>query len=241
MDDKLISIAINSRERFFFFVKECNKLYRYGHDLDYYRKIISMHRSVDKFEDILNDDLFSLIYSTLEKWNMNMRGAKLTDIKDIKKTISKNKPMLIDLYQYKLHKIESLQNDEGEKILRRLRLVFKGLDIMKSKRRIVGVSKTMHFLLPDLVLPIDSEYTMNCIYGYNKYSDNIDIEANTFTDIFTKSYHITKSLNLNEHDVTGDKWNTSIPKLIDNAMIGLLRCIKEYGPEKSIQKIEGLK
>jgi hypothetical protein len=91
---------------------------------------------------------------------------------------------------------------------------------MKSKRRIVGVSKTLHFLLPHLVMPIDSTYTMLYFYGSNKYHDKAEKEFETFLDIFTKIHRITRQLNLTINDVDGEQWNTSIPKLIDNAIIG---------------------
>jgi hypothetical protein len=109
---------------------------------------------------------------------------------------------------------------------------------MKSKRQIVGVSKALHFLLPDLVIPMDGEYTMNCFFGYNKYSDNIETESKIFKDIFTKSHEIVKKLNLCHADVDNNKWNTSVPKLIDNAMIGFLGYLKKHGAEKTITMIK---
>jgi hypothetical protein len=91
---------------------------------------------------------------------------------------------------------------------------------MESKRRIVGVSKTLHFLIPDLVMPIDGKFTMLYFYGYNKYSDDAEIEFKAFKDIFVSTVEIASRLNLTEKDVDGKGWNTSIPKLIDNVIIG---------------------
>jgi hypothetical protein len=47
---------------------------------------------------------------------------------------------------------------------------------MESRRRIVGVSKTIHFLLPDLVIPIDGAYTLPYFFGYNKYDTSDESE-----------------------------------------------------------------
>ena len=107
----------------------------------------------------------------------------------------------------------------------------------ESKRRIVGVSKAMHFLLPDLVLPIDGKYTMTCLFGYNKYSDNAEKEFETFKDIVVFSKYVVKSLNLTDEDVDGIQWNTSIPKLIDNAMIGFAKFI-EINSENAISLLK---
>jgi len=214
-------ILFKSRDIFFHFVNECNERYRSNDDLDYYRKIVQAHRKINNIEDILKDESFIIqIRETLVKWDMDKRTADLQSIEIIKRNILAHENILKYLYNYKLHKVISLTNDEGENIFKKIKFVFKELGIMKSKRQIVGGSKTLHFLLPDLVLPIDGKYTMNYFYGDNKYSDKIDTEFEIFKDIFIRSHKIANKLNLCESDIDGVKWNTSIPKLIDNAIIG---------------------
>jgi hypothetical protein len=229
MENNLIFLAMKSREVFFHFVKYCNDSYRSGHDLEFYRNIIDMHRQTKNIDKMLgNDELFSLIHATLKEWNMDMRAADLYTKENIKASILKSKLLLIELYKYRLHNIISLRDETGEKVIRLLNLVFKGLEVMRSKRQIVGGSKTLHFLLPDLVLPMDGKYTMSCFYGYNKSSDNREAESRTFKDIFIKSHKIAEMLRLGDSDVDGDKWNTSVPKLIDNAIIGFSREFENY-------------
>jgi hypothetical protein len=159
---------------------------------------------------------------------LDKRRAKLNEFETVKESIQQHELFLIDLYKNKLDSIESLENEKGEKIIRGLEFAFCHLEIMKSERRIVGVSKTMHFLLPDLVMPIDSTYTMPCFYGTNKYNEKAEKEFQTFLDIFTKTHRITKNLKLTNDDVDGEKWNTSIPKLIDNAIIGFDKTFNNY-------------
>jgi hypothetical protein len=159
---------------------------------------------------------------------MNQRGARLNEFEIVKESIKQHEPYLIDLYKNKLNSIDSLEGENGLIIIRDLEFVFCHLEIMKSKRRIVGVSKAMHFLLPDLVMPIDSTYTMPYFYGTNKYNEKAEKEFQTFLDIFTKTHRITKNLKLTNDDVDGEKWNTSIPKLIDNAIIGFDKTFNNY-------------
>lgn len=90
----------------------------------------------------------------------------------------------------------------------------------------MGVSKALHFLLPDLVMPIDSANTMPAFYGYNRYSDSAEKEFKTYSDIFVKLYTIAKRLKLTELDVNGWRWSCSVPKLIDNAIFGFFIKIK---------------
>jgi hypothetical protein len=75
-----------------------------------------------------------------------------------------------ELYQYKL--FEDIDN-ELTTIKELLEKVFINLKIMESTRRIVGVSKILHFLLPDLIIPVDGKYTLPAFYGYNKFSKSV--------------------------------------------------------------------
>ncbi len=218
----LIDIITKSRNIFFYFVDICNQEYRFAHDLEFYKEIIAMHRNVqDIVKLIKNDDFCRKLYDTLEAWNMNQRGAILNEFEIVKESIRQHEPYLIDLYKNKLDSISSLEDKNGQKIIRDLEFVFCHLEIMKSKRRIVGVSKAMHFLLPDLVMPIDNTYTMPCFYRTNKYNEKAEKEFQTFLDIFTKTHRIVKNLKLTRNDVDGEKRNTSILELLDNATIGV--------------------
>jgi hypothetical protein len=213
-----IDIVTKSRANFFFFVTECNDNYRSGHDLALYREIISRHRETPDLAKLLETDGFiNLIRRTLAAWNMDQRAAELENEAELERSILQHKGPLLKLYKFKLHELD-LKSVEA--IKNTLELVFGGLSVMESKRRIVGVSKTLHFLLPDLIMPIDSKYTMNAFFGYNKYSRNLENELHDFVHIFIETIKISNKLNLTNSDVTGGQWNTSIPKLIDNAIIG---------------------
>jgi hypothetical protein len=177
----LIDIITKSRNIFFYFVGVCNQEYRFAHDLEFYREIIAMHRNVqDIVKLIRNDDFCSKLYSTLEAWDMDKRKAELNDFEIVRESIQQHEPYLTDLYKNKLDSINLLEDGNTQKITRDLEFVFCHLEIMKSKRRIVGVSKTMHFLLPDLVMPIDSTYTMPYFYGANKYNEKAEKEFQNY-------------------------------------------------------------
>jgi hypothetical protein len=219
-EEKDIILIAEDRETFFGFVNKCNQHFRDGHDLSLYREIIRIHRKTDSLDLILQDKSFySLMRRTLEKWNMNQRGARLTSMENLQASILSHRTELILLYQHKLHQLtESRINHELKGLLWK---VFSELHVMDSKRRTVGVSKALHFLLPDLVMPVDTTYTMSFFYGRDRYSADVEGEFKIFMDIFIKAYRITKRLGLTENDVDSQGWNTSVPKLIDNAIIGL--------------------
>ncbi len=217
--DKL-HLILESRESFFNLVKKCNGVYRLiSPSLYLYKKIIEKHRLDNDFNKLLSDDEFlELIYITLIAWNMDQRGAKLTSFDEFKKSMLDNRSCLNELYDYRLC---SLSENDLDIVLNKIEKLFYELRVMKSKSKIVGISKTLHFLLPNLIMPIDRKYTMNFFYGHNAYNQDISKEFKTFKKVFIKFYEITKQLKLSDKDVDGFNWNTSIPKLIDNAIIGL--------------------
>ncbi len=221
----MIDFIFRNQKIFFHFVNECNERYRSGHDLSLYKDIIKKHEEYhNDVGALLKDEkIYPLIIKTLKAWNMDQRRAKLTTVEKFKQSISQNRlrENLIELSRYKL--FSSHRRQIENEILALLENVFLNLKVMESKRRLVGVSKTLHFLLPHLVLPIDNTYTMN----FFSISTDANRELNTFKTIFIESYNITRGLCLTQNEVDGKKWNTSVPKLIDNAIIGFNRYFKD--------------
>jgi hypothetical protein len=164
------------------------------------------------------------MYETLGQWDMNKRAARMVQFDRFAESVRFWESSLIRIEEYKLYDdIES----EFSVICETLEKIFCSLKVMESKRRIVGVSKALHFLLPDLIMPIDSKYTMEAFYGYNKYSDVAKDEFKVFRDIFERTFEIVSRLQLTPSDVDGVGWRTSVPKLIDDAVIGLFNSSKE--------------
>jgi len=214
-----IALISQSREVFFDFVRKCNGDYRLvTPSLYLYKKIVEKHRKHSNLNVLLQDNEFvELIYITLIAWDMNRRAAKLVSFEEFKKSIFDNANLLSELYNYKL---SSLSERDVDIILNKIEKVFVDLKVMKSKSKIVGISKALHFLLPNLIMPIDRKYTLGFFYGHNKYDQEITKEFKTFKEVFVAFHHIAVKLKLFEADIDNFNWNTSIPKLIDNVLIG---------------------
>lgn len=210
-----------SKEVFFKYVDICNKNFRsVTPSLYLYQKIFEKQKSANYHIDkIISDrDFLELMYVTLVAWNMNMRAAKMVSLDLFSESIQgfrKNISRLEDI------ELQLLSEDEFEKVLQRVEPIFMGLKVMKSESNIVGVSKTLHFLLPRLVPPMDRRYTMNFFYGHNNYKSG-DKEFTSFSILLREFYKISKKLNLKIKDTDNVLWNTSVPKLIDNAIIGYI-------------------
>ncbi|MAG38620.1 hypothetical protein CMO90_00875 [Candidatus Woesearchaeota archaeon] len=184
--------------------------------------------------DIFSDEYLELSYTTLIAWNMNGRAAKLNEIELFKESIRSNKENMTLLNNYR---IENLSKGEFEKTINITESLFKKLDLVgeswtgnKIKSKLVTFSKTMHFLLPNLYVPIDRRYTLNFFYNNKTLQTDKNNEKNdekqlvVFNELFKKFHSLTEIYNLNEYK--DNKWNKNIPKTIDNAIIGYSKLSK---------------
>ena len=185
---------------------------------------------LDKREhlDIFSDEYIELVYTTLIGWNMNGRGAKLNEFNLFKETIKKSKDKIKLLEKYR---IEKLTEEEKRKTLEITEQLFKELDLVgKSKRgkkiksKLVTFSKTLHFILPNLIVPIDRKYTLNFFYSNKMVPTDSNIKKNdekqikVFNELYERFYEIATIHNLKKF--IDKRWNANIPKIIDNAIIG---------------------
>ncbi len=183
--------------------------YRKGPDLYFYKKTIELRRSkplTELFEE--SDRYIELMYATLTAWDMNSRGAKMKYFDGFKHSILANKERLIQLSSERL---ETLQKGRIGEVKTRLEQIYTNLHLMESGGRLVSNSKVMHFILPDLIMPIDRQNTLNFFYGHTNELESY------FIRIFGYSHEIAQRIDLRQF--LDDTWNLSVPKVIDNAII----------------------
>ncbi len=169
--------------------------------------------------DLFSDEYLELVYTTLIAWNMNGRGAKLSEIQIFKETIIKNKQTIKNLEKYELVNLE-----EKDFVLKKLKDLFFNLELTETKSKIVTFSKTLHFLLPELIVPIDRKYTLDFFYNNKQIPTdknkkiNCEKQFKIFEELFDKFIEISRVYNLNRYL---DKiWHATPTKVIDNAIIG---------------------
>ena len=103
------------------------------------------------------------IYHTLVQWNMNTRRARLKGEKEFYEMVRANKSEIDKLKNYRL---SDLCNDNNVgKIETIIQNLFENLDLTVNSR-FVTVSKTLHFLHPQLMIPMDRAYTANYFHNY---------------------------------------------------------------------------
>jgi hypothetical protein len=182
--------------------------YRKGPDLYFYKRIMGERRK-RPLEELFDDNYFlELVYITLVAWDMNARGAKMKYFDEFKENILKNKRLFCELAKFKLEKLNEIDFIQVQALLGKL---YDNLEMMKSKGRLVSNSKVMHFLLPDLVMPMDRQNTLMFYFGYTMESKG------KFLKIIEASFKISKQIDLGKF--LDNEWCLSIPKIIDNAVI----------------------
>lgn len=202
--DKIENILSTIQSR----ISEINRRYRKGPDLYFYRKTLEMRENADNIKSFLADDYNAeILYATLVSWDMNSRAAKMKYFDDFRNNLISN----IDLLQ----KLESSIEKGGfrsSKIPSLLQVLYDRMDLMLSNEKMVANSKVLHYLFPNVLIPIDRTNTILYLYGKGGTSRKRYLEAINF------SFDVMES-NVCWGNYLDEKWNSTIPKLIDNAII----------------------
>jgi len=193
-----------------------------GPSVYFHEKTIGLVRKTDNFDNlIVSNNFLESCYATLTSWGMHKMGPtgpKLKNFEDFSDSIRQNQTKILNLKQYCLNEITE---DKMKILLPQIDLLFQNLNIMDSGIKLIGNSKLLHHILPDLIPPMDREYTLNFFYG-NKVVSSSD-ERKKFSEIFLYFWYICKKLELqNEDYLKYPRFTTSVPKLIDNAIIGYI-------------------
>jgi hypothetical protein len=114
-------------------------------------------------EAFLSQRHIEMLYATLTAWGMHRMGdaeatkTKLTDWNCFQASLVRAAPILTEFRDCKLLEMSESQYSEA---VSRLRSCYEKLDLSKSGATIVVNSKAFFHLLPDLIPPIDRQYTM---------------------------------------------------------------------------------
>lgn len=194
-------------------LEKTTKEYRL-YDPGWYLYRMIMRYSDDKF----TSDFVQLVYVTLCAWNMNSRGAKLSEYDDFEKSVFSYAELLRDLSEYEIQQL-----DGNVELREHLKDLFFGISFVeKGKPVLVTASKTLHFFLPKLIVPIDRKYTLQFFNGNMGVPTNdINKQFRMFIDIQNEFSAFSTSHNLEEY--IDDRWNLSIPKVMDNMIIGFMK------------------
>jgi len=143
----------------------------------------------------------------------------LLPLKEFRKVLLENEEEISALENLRI-------NDEGlriEEVAASLWRLIDDVRVSKARNPIVSGSKTFHHLLPELVPPIDREYTRPFFMFRSTYFQHNPEKV--FPYIWEKFASIAQRTNLKMY-INRAVWNTSITKIMDNAIIGYCKIHK---------------
>ena len=176
---------------------------------------------------MINSDNFELyleyIYATLASWGMHRMGkggSKMQSFDVFKESILKIKDKIGEAKKINYQNVTESDWEVLEKI-------FCGIKVMASGTSIVGNSKVMAHMVPNIVPPIDREYTLKYLKGNTNIRNGIDYEWKLMKEIISEFFipiarntEFVKKANDWIADQSKYPWDTSVFKVIDNLVIG---------------------
>lgn len=185
-----------------------------GPSLYFHTKTIEILRKDGLSKVLESDKFFEYLYATLASWGLHRMGetnTKLVDFDKFKRSITSQKERLLALGN---KRITELSIDTP--IANQLQVLIENLKIGQGETKIVFNSKAIHHLLPDLMPPIDRQYTL--LFFYNSTSPP-RIE-DCFSEIYPEFISIALKRKDSIHKKVGKGFHTSETKVIDNAIVG---------------------
>jgi hypothetical protein len=185
-----------------------------------YKSLINKCDKASNYSTLVSNPAYiNLVYAALKEFSMNERGARLVEQPQFQSSVLKHVPTLSLLSS---HSLESIDNKSLTNILSNLWVLFQGLQVMASPSKLVGVSKAMHFLLPNLVMPVDRKGVLSFYYGQTSLNvpTSLHKQFQVLQEVFESYGDLAQHLPLNLSNWDGNWWNKSVPKRIDNAIAG---------------------
>jgi len=190
-----------------------------------YRKYKAQNKE-GVYKLLLSDSSFlNLLYETIYYWigqGKQYLKRKMDYQKAIKDISGKLEGLKDESLENLVRNKRGIYSDLKEKI----KNIYIDLEVTNAYTKIVANSKTLHFLLPDLIPPIDVKYILK-FFGihstqiYNSFP-SYEKQAELLTHIMDSYYEILDSCfnEIIQIYAQGDFHDYSIPKIIDNAIWG---------------------
>ena len=163
------------------------------------------------------------VYATLASWGMHRMGKKGSKMQGFDAFRISTESLLEKIFQ--AQKYDYREMDDIKWSI--LESIFRGINIMASGTSIVGNSKVMHHMLPNIVPPIDREYTLWYLRGNTNIKNDLNYEWQLMKEIISRFFiPVAADTEFASKASTWISrknfypWDTSILKVVDNLIIG---------------------
>jgi hypothetical protein len=198
----------------------------------------------------LSDRHIEMIYATLASWGMHRMGnpedtkAKMVEFSKFKKSILDNKDKLGQLFPATMNYCSPKQYEEHLELLKD---VYFSLKVSISDSTIVAHSKTLAHILPNLIPPIDRQYTIRFFtQGNREFFTNsgnykpvyvpygIKNQFAKFKEYCCLMKTILDRSETELFELESSSFNTSYPKIIDNLIMAFVKEVPKPTPNNTL-------
>lgn len=161
------------------------------------------------------------VYATLASWGMHrmgLGGSKMCGFTDFRVSVER----LEDKIRHAQTIAPGTLDEAG---WANLKEIFIGVRIMASKTLLVGNSKVMHHMMPNIIPPIDREYTLRYVCGRTMFVNDTEKEWQTMRSMI-EGFFVPVAIDT-AFAAKADcwiaarrPWDTSVMKIVDNLLIG---------------------
>ncbi len=203
-----------------------------------HRKTIDLRRRLGAVSALADDEFLDSLRETLKAWGIGSHDAVLVEPLEFRRQLRKHGKEITALESVL---IDDANADTGDRLWR----IVRSLDVVLGRRtqkptqsKIVGGSKALHHLLPELLPAIDRMYTAPFLLRIQPHHfQNPSQEAETFRAAFESFRAIAKAANPVQY-VGRHEWNTSRTKVIANAIVGFIRGLLDQVRKNSTRPSE---
>jgi hypothetical protein len=189
--------------------------------LEHHQRTIALLGSFASAADAARDERFAdSLAATLKSWAIGVERHSQSLAPGFREQVRSNSLAISGLEHLRIDH----PSIDAERAARRIWLIIRDLDIVRCKdqpveRKVVSGTKALHHLLPDLVFPMDNEYTAT-FFGWNDFGSRPE---RRFKSVFVRVAAIARAVSPQQY--VGEGWNSSISKVLDNAIVGF--CLDE--------------
>jgi len=194
---------------------------------EYHRRTIDRRRELGSVDRALDDPFFlASLYQTLGAWGVGRRGSNLIGQAEFGAALRAHRATLVEFGGLSIEDPSLEIADVGDV----LSSLCENLGIVDNISKIVPGSKTLHHLLPDLVPPLDRQWSG--LFFMWQPSEPQKAHGRIFIDAFSRLAGVAREVQPSR--LIDHRWNTSSSKVLDNALIGYCKGELEKPSRSSI-------
>jgi len=169
-------------------------------------------------EAVCDETFLRSLYETLKAWGIGSRGSKLRPFDEFSAELGRHQVAITALESAALDDPALRTHDVSEQVWE----LIDSLSIVDNKAKVVSATKALHHVLPNLVVPMDREYTQ-VFFGWHNPQFHYG-QRECFTEAFDAFSRIAQVVRPAEF--VGSGWRSSKTKVLDNALVSVVRFLR---------------